>query len=70
MIRLKSERKKEIKYVGTVKVTREYSVGFESPCIMQAYKDLKKILETEHFRDDYDDEELWITSIKAANDKN
>ena len=51
-------------YTATIKVTREYEVGFDSPDLKQASEDAKTIIEDEHFEDDFINEQKEIVEIK------
>ena len=51
-------------YTATIKVTREYEVGFDSPDLKQANEDAKTIIEDEHFEGDFINEQKEIVEIK------
>jgi hypothetical protein len=60
----KKELTTEKEYNGYVKVTRIYSLGFESPNDAQAIIDLKTIIPNEIFKDDFDEQTISIIEIK------
>ena len=45
-------------YAATVKVTRYYEIGFDSPNFKQAFVDAETIIKDENFKDDFDKEEI------------
>ena len=51
-------------YTATIKVTREYEIGFDSPDLKQANEDAKTIIEDEHFEGDFINEQKEIVEIK------
>ena len=60
----KKELTTEKEYNGYVKVTRIYSLGFESPNDAQAIIDLKTIIPNEIFKDDFEEQTISIIEIK------
>lgn len=60
----KKELTTEKEYNGYVKVTRIYSLGFESPNDAQAVIDLKTIIPNEIFKDDFEEQTISIIEIK------
>ena len=51
-------------YAATVKVTRYYEIGFDSPDFKQALIDAETILETENFKDDFDKEDRKLVGVR------
>jgi len=60
----KKELTTEKEYNGYVKVTRIYSLGFESPNDAQAVIDLKTIIPNEIFKGDFEEQTISIIEIK------
>ena len=60
----KKELTTDKEYTGYVKVTRIYCLGFESPNDAQAVIDLKTIIPTEIFNENFDEQTISIIEIK------
>jgi hypothetical protein len=60
----KKELTTDKEYNGYVKVTRIYCLGFESPNDAQAVIDLKTIIPTEIFNENFDEQTISIIEIK------
>ena len=60
----KKELTTDKEYNGYVKVTRIYCLGFESPNDAQAVIDLKTIIPTEIFNENFDEQPISIIEIK------
>ena len=67
----KKELTTDKEYTGYVKVTRIYCLGFESPNDAQAVIDLKTIIPTEIFNENFDEQTnvtyfmLWLYEIQT-----
>ena len=51
-------------YAATVKVTRYYEIGFDSPDFKQALIDAETILTTEYFNGEFVKEDRKIVGVK------
>jgi len=60
----KKELTTDKEYTGYIKVTRIYCLGCESPNDAQAVIDLKTIIPTEIFNENFDEQTISIIEIK------